>query len=90
MDICSHFCKCYFTNTFSRLFLYLPFLENYGQYMDRRQEKETSDFFLFGRTAFPRNKMDDFHCTSLVIKGMEGITDSQLVVKFICNIRMKI
>ena len=31
VDICSHFCKCYFTNTFSHLFLYPPFLENYGQ-----------------------------------------------------------
>lgn len=32
---------------------------------------------MFSEGLIPRNKMDDLHCTSLVIKGIGGITDSQ-------------
>lgn len=42
--------------------------------MEGRKRKLDFFFFFFGRTAFPSNKRDSFHCTSLVIKGTEGIT----------------
>lgn len=51
------------------------FWGNYGQQMNIRQENETSEICFF-KDCISRNKMDDFHCTSLVINGIRAITDS--------------
>lgn len=63
------------------MFLYPPFLGTYGQEMTEEGRKRKHQSF-FGGTAFSgTDKMDDFHCNSLVIKGIGEITHSQ----FICQ-----
>lgn len=63
--MCVLFKKYSFTITFSRVFLYTPFLGNYGQQMDTRQEKGSSEILL---RIISWNQMGP-PLTSLVIKG---------------------